>query len=251
MSPTYINSMETYSNYISQFEIFDNPPCKEGFERHHIVPVSEQKKLYGDVVDNRQVYLTLPQHLWAHILYDREHGTITAQRLLNSCSIIKDNLDTLEDCVSYASTLKEKKDQCLIAQRTEESRQKMSNAKKGKPLSEEHRKNLSDSLIGRKRPPFTEEWKQNISKSNKGRKVWNKGKTNCFSEETLSKMSESHKGKTSPRKGTQVSDEVKAKLSSSKKGRKWFNNGSSLIMAFECPEGYVEGYLTKERRVTN
>lgn len=88
--------METYNNFISQFEIFDNPQCKVGFHRHHIVPISQQTK-----PDNRQVYLTKAQHLWAHILYDKENGTKTANKLITDSHIKKDNIHCYEDCLPY------------------------------------------------------------------------------------------------------------------------------------------------------
>jgi hypothetical protein len=44
----------------------------------------------------------------------------------------------------------------------EESRQKMVDAKKDKPLSQTHKDNLSKKLIGKKKPPRTEEHKRNI-----------------------------------------------------------------------------------------
>ena len=65
-----------YVMYISQFEVLDNPPLKEGYHRHHIVPKSQQTEK-----DERCVYLTPAQHLWAHILYDRMTETNTAHFL--------------------------------------------------------------------------------------------------------------------------------------------------------------------------
>ena len=74
---------------------------------------------------------------------------------------------------------------------------------RGKTLSEETRNKISETLKG------------NIP-WNKGKKgiqnSWNKGKKNCYSKETLRKMSESHKGNT-------LSEETKRKLSESNKGR--------------------------------
>ena len=100
MSPIYINNMETYNNFISQFEIYESAPKKvKGFHRHHIVPEAVQRKLYGDVVDDRRVYVTPAQHLWLHILYDQENGTNTASRIISSSTLRKDDLKSYEDCL--------------------------------------------------------------------------------------------------------------------------------------------------------
>lgn len=72
---------------------------------------------------------------------------------------------------------------------------------KGKKFSEEHRKNLSISHMGK-------------SPSNKGKKrgtSWNKGVP--WSEESRKKMSET-------RKGRKLSEETKKKISASNKGKK-------------------------------
>ena len=88
--------------------------------------------------------------------------------------------------------------------------------KKGKSLSEEHKKKLSEANKGKH---LSEETRKKISEANKGRK---------FSEETKKKMSEAMKGHTAT------------------KGRHWFNNGKISIMRFECPDGFVPGILKRK-----
>lgn len=85
---------------------------------------------------------------------------------------------------------------------TEESKQKMSYARKGK-------------TSWQKGKPVSEETKCKISETLKGKPSWNKGKS--WSEETKHKMSESHKGKPSKLKGRHLSAETKTKLSESVK----------------------------------
>ncbi len=77
---------------------------------------------------------------------------------------------------------------------SEESRKKMSLAKKGKPnglkgkhwkCSEQARINIGKGHFGNKNKPMSEIGKKNISKAKKGTK---------YSEEHRRKMSESHKG---------------------------------------------------------
>ena len=87
---------------------------------------------------------------------------------------------------------------------SEESRQKMSSHKLGKPRSEETKKKISQNSIGFIGTHHTEETKKKISKSNKGKKR---------SPEQLEKMRISHTGIT-------LSPEAREKLSNSKKGSK-------------------------------
>lgn len=56
-----------------------------------------------------------------------------------------------------------------------------------KPKTEEHKRKLSLSHIGKKRPPFSESWKENMRKRQLGVSPWNKGKTH--SPETKLKIS--------------------------------------------------------------
>ena len=66
---------------------------------------------------------------------------------------------------------------------------------KGKPISPEHR--------------------ANISAGKKGKPAWNKGKP--MSEEQKQKQSAANKGKPSPKKGRPLSEETKAKISATNK----------------------------------
>lgn len=150
--------MYAYSNFISQFEISEvNLPKKEGFHRHHIVPVCEQKKQYGKIIDNRQVYVTLAQHLWCHILYDKENGTQTRRRLvsrLGECGLHISDIHCYEDCLPLNNVVEPSLG--TKNPHTEEWNNNISNAKKGKTFSEEHKRKLSET--------------------HKGKSTWNKGK---------------------------------------------------------------------------
>ena len=70
---------------------------------------------------------------------------------------------------------------------SEEHRKKLSEAKKGKLLSEEHRKKLSEAKKGKKRMPFSEEHRRKISEAKKGK---------VRSVETKNKISKALKGMT-------------------------------------------------------
>lgn len=96
---------------------------------------------------------------------------------------------------------------------SEETKRKMSKAKKGKPswnkgvpMSEESKRRLSESKKGRK---LTEEHKEKISKAGVGR---------THSEESRRKIGEAHRGK-------HVSEETRKRLSNSLKGKTPWNKG--------------------------
>ena len=93
---------------------------------------------------------------------------------------------------------------------------------KGKILSEETRRKISESHKGK---ILSEETKRKLSEANKGN-TYHKGKKH--SEETRRKISESNKGHL-PTKGS--------------KGMHWYNNGIVNNLADECPNGFVKGRL--------
>ena len=77
---------------------------------------------------------------------------------------------------------------------SDETRLKMSLARKGKSLSEEHREKLSQAKKGKRREPHSDETRLKISQANKGKPQAKKGKS--LSDETRLKMSQANKGKT-------------------------------------------------------
>jgi hypothetical protein len=97
---------------------------------------------------------------------------------------------------------------------SEETKRKLSEAKKGKKHSEETRRKHSERM--------------------KGENNLNYGKSP--SEETRRKRSEANKGK-------KHSEETRRKQSEAKKGIKWWNDGKgNTKMSIECPEeGWVPG----------
>ena len=89
---------------------------------------------------------------------------------------------------------------------SEESRQKNSLAHRGKQLSAEHRRKLSESLSGENNPFY--------------------GKHHT--EESRKKNSLAHRGK-------QLSAEARQKIAAAFTGMLWWNNGISCKRAKECP----------------
>ena len=86
---------------------------------------------------------------------------------------------------------------------SEETKRKQSESLKGKPKSEEHKQKMSESKKGKPRKPRSEEHRQHLSEAHKGKPK---------SEEHKQKISESHKGKPK-------SEETKRKMSESQKGK--------------------------------
>ena len=102
--------------------------------------------------------------------------------------------------------------------------------KKGKSLSEEHKKKLSEAHKGKH---LSEEHKNKIGEAHKGKKR---------SEETRKKIAEAKKN---------ISEETRKKMSEAKKGNtatkgmRWFNNGKINKRCYECPPGFMSGMLNK------
>ena len=115
---------------------------------------------------------------------------------------------------------------------------------KGKHLSAETRKKMSEALKGKKCYIFgkhlSEETRLKISESKKGENNYWFGKHH--SEETRKKMSESKNGKPK-------SAETRKKMSEVKKGSYFFNNGVKSIRAKECPgPEWQRGRIKKENK---
>ena len=86
---------------------------------------------------------------------------------------------------------------------------------KDKCLHEDTKQRISESLKGIKRGPMSEEHRRKLSESKKGKSAWNKGKRGIYSEETRRKMGEANKDK----KGHHHSEETRRKLSEAAKNR--------------------------------
>jgi hypothetical protein len=94
---------------------------------------------------------------------------------------------------------------------SDETKQKMSDAAKGKHHSEETRRQIAEAHKGKH---HTAETKCKLSDANKGRKL------RPFTAEHRRKMSEAHKGKEPWNKGKHHSYEYRKKMSAAQKGKR-------------------------------
>jgi hypothetical protein len=96
---------------------------------------------------------------------------------------------------------------------SDETKRKMSEASKGKKLSEEHKRKLSESKTGEKHPMFGKKL------SDETKRKMTESKLN-MSDETKRKISESKTGEKNPMFGKKLSDETKRKIGESQTGEK-------------------------------
>ena len=89
-----------------------------------------------------------------------------------------------------------------------------------------HQKGKQGEFKGRHHSVKT---KKRLSKARRGM---------TFSKEWRDRMSEAHKG-------SKRSEVARDKTSKALKGRHWFNNGKENKFCYECPEGFVPGYIHK------
>jgi group I intron endonuclease len=122
----------------------------------------------------------------------------------------------------------------------------------GKPLTDEHKKKISESMTGEKNHFYekthTEESKKKISESLSGEKAYWYGKT--LSEETKQKLSETNTGKTcteetkqkigKARLGKTHTEESKQKMSKAKSGAK--NHRSKTVYRYTIDGTYVDWF---------
>lgn len=165
-----------------------NPPTKG--HKHHIIPRCWFRKnnLPVDNSDDNLVLLTKEHHRQVH-------------KLAAMCIIGSDMRSAMGFAVHILHGT------FIGMHLSEETRKKMSEAKKGHTHTEETRIKMSESHKGKH---LSEETCRKMSEAKKGKSSWNKGKS--LSEETRRKISEAKKGHI-------VSEETRRKMSESQKGK--------------------------------
>jgi len=153
-----------------------------------------------------------------------------------------------------------------------ETRKKISEAQKGKKLSEETKRKLSIALRGREKPPFTEEHCRKLSEALKGKpQPWNAGKRchfwrggmmkkksvkctvcgkmNFIPKGRLEKLNHLYRCFSCSMKGRVVSHETKRKLSLA--NRKYDLNESFFEKIDNGKKAYWLGFLSGDGAITD
>lgn len=250
------------------------------YEKHHIKP----RSLGGDDSEDNLVLLTAREHYLAHYLLWKFNPCMETAFAFHAMMDMKNNKVNRDykvfssriyqelrvQCSRYISEINKGNKVWLGKHHSEKTKKKISEAHKGKKLSEESKNKDRLANLGRK---HSEETKRKISENNKGKhfmsdehknkiRLANLGKHH--SEETRKKMSAIRKGAvftdehklhlSESAKKRVYSEETRKKMSESakkrpitkgSKGMSWFNNGVINKMAYECPEGFVKGKLKK------
>ena len=107
---------------------------------------------------------------------------------------------------------------------SEETRRKMSVARKGRRLSPEHAAKLRQSNIGR---PMSEKCRQRLYEANHGPEATERRRRAAT--------------------GIKKTPETIEKLRKSNIGKHYYNNGIITVKRYECPEGFVPGILKKHK----
>ena len=128
---------------------------------------------------------------------------------------------------------------------TEESNKKISDFHKGKPKSEDHKKKIRDSNIGKKKPPRTDEYRALMSKLKSGENnpMYGKG---CTAERAAN-ISAAKKGKPAANKGVPMSEEQKAKIRATKAAKPYKWDPEALAKRVQSQTGAKRSPETKAK----
>lgn len=215
--------------------------CGEEYhERHHIIP----KCLGGTNNEDNLIDLFAKEHFIAHKLLAQENpenqSLIYAWHMMstvrNSERLEISPEEYEEARIAFVESITGENNPFYGKNISDEHKQKISEANKGKIFSLEHCKKLSESHTGVNNPNYgkspSEETRIKLSNSNKGQtrseetckrlsevnKGRHVGKNNNFygkhhSKETKEKISIANKGRPSPNKGVSASEETRQKIS--------------------------------------
>ena len=179
------------------------------YEKHHIIP----KCLGGLDEDSNYVLLTYQEHVRAHYLLanlypGNEKIAYAYYMICNSSGLISSSKLTKDEILKYTTYILTEEELVMLENSRKIVSESISKRFSGVKKTEEHRKNISKSKLGKNNPMYgkhlTEEAKKHLSEINKGKTV---------SESTRKKLSEINKG----RKHT---EETKRKISERQLGVK-------------------------------
>ena len=205
--------------------------CGEEYhERHHIVP----KCLGGTNNEDNLIDLFAREHFVAHKLLAKENlenkSLIYAWHMMSTArnsERLEISPEEYEEArIAFVESITGENSPFYGKNISDEHKQRISEANKGKIFSLEHCKKLSESHAGVNNPNYgktpSEETRIKLSNSNKGK---------TRSEETCKKISEvnkgRHMGKDNHFYGKHHNQEAKQKISMANKGRSSSNKGVS------------------------
>lgn len=178
-----------YHRYKLRNNKSSNPHLQESYNKNGLynLEFSILEECNDSVLDEREQY-------WME-KYKNDYGE---NCLVNMQSGGKRGFKVGEEALKkYSEASKGEKNYNYGKHLSEETKQKLSEAKKGIPKSEEHKQKISSALKGKKRSPFTAEHKQKMSEAKKGENHPLYGKT----------------GKLNPNYGSHRSAATKQKMS--------------------------------------
>lgn len=215
---------------------FKNKIYEDYFIDPETAVITDKNGIVQETKINRKGYITFKGEqvhriqMWSHVGYKpRLHiHHIDQNKLNNSLS----NLIYL----TKAEHMKIHHPNGIPHEITEEERYKRGNAFRGKKFTEEHKRRISESNIGKHN--HSEEAKKRISELTKA----------AMTEEVREKISKANRGKSAWNKGKNMSEESKAKIRDKIKGKIICNNGIKNIYADKdnIPKGFVKGRLKKQ-----
>jgi hypothetical protein len=147
-------------------------------ERHHVIP----RCIGGGNEKENIVELTAEEHFLAHQLLSKMHPTShglawAAVNMARRAHCNKAYGRLRRKLAKHISQLNRGNKYTFGSKRTAEQNARNSAARLGKPLSAEHRANISRAHRGKKMPPMSIEQRAKLSEALRGRLAWNKGKS--------------------------------------------------------------------------
>lgn len=167
-----------YNPWFNILEIAGKPPCKYGednpfYGKQH---TEETKQKLSEANKGKTPWLG-KKHSWETI------EKMRLSKIGNKYCVGREVSDKV------IAALKRPKSQDTI-EKIRQSKLGKPGVNKGIPKSEETRRKISESLMGRKHALMSDETKRRMSEAKKGCEPWNKNKTNVYSFETLERMKE-------------------------------------------------------------